>query len=551
MKNRGDAPITPVVKAPSTPPKKVDVASIWADGSPADTDPYVSAKRIDPTDLRVLPNGLLAVPLRSLAGELHSLQQIDAKGGKKNLAGCNLADSMFLIGAIAANGRVFVVEGIATGNAVARADIHAAVAVTVGVGRFATVARAIRSQYPGAQIILVPDRGQEQRAEKIACEVRGAWIVMSDDAPRNYDAYDFEVQHSTEALAQLLLNVKVPALRYCVLSGCEIAARPTKDDLIDGVVPADAVGLIWGGIGVSKSFFVLEMAARLAEGREFFGRTTRRVVVTYLVLEGHAGISRRILAWQVANKRLFPSNVHFIEQPFSLHARQDIDDLCTAMQAVGAKDGVLFIDTLARATSGADENSSQDASLTIKAMSELRDRIGGTVIAIHHSGKNLDAGPRGHSSIAAAVDFHLHVLKVKGSREWRTGKQKDGPDDIAHLFALDPVEVGTKGNGLPLTSCVIRPVFEKVLANRPAMPKGMTQIAVYEAIKKMLIVSPDFGKGHSPVDRPCVQLQKVVLVAGATLACEPKLRKTLVGRAIQAMAKNGVYVIEDDWLREK
>jgi hypothetical protein len=79
------------------------------------------------------------------------------------------------------------------------------------------------------------------------------------------------------------------------------------------------------------------------------------------------------------------------------------------------------------------------------------------VVLVHHTGKDVSKGLRGHSSLIAAVDGAVEVVRdrVNGSRKWLTGKVKEGADDVEHGFGLHVVVVGQNKRGKDVTSCVV------------------------------------------------------------------------------------------------
>ena len=121
--------------------------------------------------------------------------------------------------------------------------------------------------------------------------------------------------------------------------------------------------------------------------------------------------------------------------------------------------------------------------LLVGAAKRLQGRLGGLVLLVHHSGKDVSKGPRGHSSLLAALDAALEVQREGSARRWKVTKAKDSLDGNEHLFQLDVIELGTDEHGEPVTSCVIEPDapghevarrpppvgnrFQQVLGSRP------------------------------------------------------------------------------------
>src|SRR5690606_2774480 len=81
-----------------------------------------------------------------------------------------------------AGGVAYLAEGAATAASLYQATGRAAVA-TFGKGNIDTIARALRQQYPGLRLVLVPDRGGEPQAAEIARSLGGAvaWVELPAD----------------------------------------------------------------------------------------------------------------------------------------------------------------------------------------------------------------------------------------------------------------------------------------------------------------------------------------------------------------------------------
>nr|WP_286730273.1 MULTISPECIES: AAA family ATPase [unclassified Thiomonas] len=144
-----------------------------------------------------------------------------------------------------------------------------------------------------------------------------------------------------------------------------------------------------------------------------------------------------------------------MSQPFNLPTADDVAELAQACRAAGAGDGLLILDTLNRAALGLDENAVEDMGAIIEAAADLQRRIGGTVLAVHHSGKDLTRGMRGHSSLHAALDAAIEVRRDGDAREWRIAKSKDGADAEGIAFRLEVETLGIEDDGTPYSSCVV------------------------------------------------------------------------------------------------
>ena len=210
---------TPKPKPTEQPAPKPNpaVRNLWDKCVPVGKHTYIDSKRGTSDGLRMIPAGdpmrvagqsvsrWLVVPVRSLDGELRTLQLIPPIGfGKKlNMPDASLDDGLFVVGDIATSARCDIVEGIGQAWAVHRATGCAAI-VTFGAGRTAKVAQIIRDRYPAMQLVIVPDRGKEPQAAEVARLVDGAWVELPDDLPKNYDVNDYAAEFGDAALSGLL-----------------------------------------------------------------------------------------------------------------------------------------------------------------------------------------------------------------------------------------------------------------------------------------------------------------------------------------------------------
>ncbi len=102
--------------------------------------------------------GALALALRDVQGQLHTLQFIGADGGKLFLTGGRIAACFFPL-ADKADGPLVIAEGYATAASIADATGFATVA-GMNCGNLLAVAKALREKWPGREIILAGDNDQ-------------------------------------------------------------------------------------------------------------------------------------------------------------------------------------------------------------------------------------------------------------------------------------------------------------------------------------------------------------------------------------------------------
>jgi putative DNA primase/helicase len=246
-----------------------------------------------------------------------------------------------------------------------------------------------------------------------------------------------------------------PVTRYKMMSVGDVLRSDPIKWRVKGVIPEQGIAAIYGPSGSGKSFLVLDLAISIAKNTEWFGYRVKSCPVTYVCLEGEAGLSVRLSAFRT--KGSIPKQIEFIDQPVNLLNTKDLRDLVTVIKANQMDNGIVIIDTLNRAVPGMDENSSVDMGHAINACKLIQQAAGGLVMLVHHSGKDATKGMRGHSSLHAALDAAIEVRRSGDEREWSVAKAKDGADGKGHPFMLDIVNMGDDEDGDPITSCVIRP----------------------------------------------------------------------------------------------
>ena len=187
--------------------------------------------------------------------------------------------------------------------------------------------------------------------------------------------------------------------------------------LIRGIIEADTLGMIYGQPGAGKSFIALSMAASIASGVDWYQHRVTQGPAVYILGEGGAGVSRRLRAWQLSNPdaRLQDAPLYVSTRMVPMGEVEAVQEIAAAIEESGAgKPSSVWIDTLARAAAGLDENSSRDMGELIKACDTIRERYGCAVVLVHHAGHNQDRA-RGSSAIKAALD-----TEISATKEWRT-----------------------------------------------------------------------------------------------------------------------------------
>jgi len=257
--------------------------------------------------------------------------------------------------------------------------------------------------------------------------------------------------------------VVVALRRPRIYSLDEVEALQPPPWLIDGILPAQSLGLLYGPTGGGKTFLAIDLALSIATGYPWLGRNVEGGSVVFCSGEGISGLSRRIGAWRADRAPVDPfaagqparSRVFVAEVPWLLDS-DAVMGFVEAVRAVEVKPSLVVIDTLARAIVGGDENSAKDVGVAIAAADRIKAALGSAVLFVHHAGKDKDRGARGSSALLAAVDTAFSLDGPTDRLELRCEKQKDAEAAKPIPLALEVVDLGKDAKGAPVTSCRIR-----------------------------------------------------------------------------------------------
>lgn len=244
---------------------------------------------------------------------------------------------------------------------------------------------------------------------------------------------------------------------------------PEHAHVIDDLITVGDKSILGGESQSGKSFLAIHMAGCIATGMNFFGhKVLTPGLVIYQAGEGGRGIKKRFRAWRqhfgVSKDQRVP--IYILQSRVDIHSHEgDTGKLIAEVRGISRMYGMpvvaLFIDTLAKASGAADENSGRDMGVVMSNVDRIAEAVPGChVCLVHH----LNAGGtklRGHTSVYAGVD---QVILVKKDPETKVrsavlDKQKDDADGINIQFELMVVEVGKRVlDGRPITSCVTVPI---------------------------------------------------------------------------------------------
>lgn len=214
---------------------------------------------------------------------------------------------------------------------------------------------------------------------------------------------------------------------------------PKSPPLIDDVLMQDSISWLHGKPGHAKSFAVLDWACCVATGHKWRGHATEYGKVLYIVAEGASGMHERRQAWEVVNGVDIPTG-RLLFLPVAVKMLHDLDVAAVSMIVEELKPALVVVDTQARVTTGADENSSRDMGLYVQAVDRVRIASGACVLTVHHESRAGDS-LRGSTALEGAATTVIRATKDGSLVRLDCTKQKDGPEFDPILTRLKAVKL--------------------------------------------------------------------------------------------------------------
>lgn len=223
--------------------------------------------------------------------------------------------------------------------------------------------------------------------------------------------------------------------------------------VIDNVLPNNGVVIIYGSPGSGKTFIVLDMCLHITHKMEWFGnKIVDCGVIVYLIGEGIYGIKKRLDSWHIYHTKDKKDLIYFVPiSSFNIWEEDNIKRLSHTlkkfMKDTGQKIVMVVIDTLARAATGLDENSSRDMGKFLRNFEKIKEDFSCTILFVHHKGKDESRGMRGSSSLLGAADTCIDIRKDQTKVLISIEKQKDGENrtfDTELIKCKDSLVLATK-----------------------------------------------------------------------------------------------------------
>lgn len=324
---------------------------------------------------------------------------------------------------------------------------------------------------------------------------------------------------ATPAEAEAARQANLDAIR---LIGVTEATAGIFDDaeigVVEGLLPAQGMFVIYGESGSGKTFAALDLAYRVSLGLHWCGRRTTQGVVVYVAAESPRSVRRRLKALVDLHGHsddflLLPAVVNMFNRGEG-HLRK----LGAELDKIGKPIRMIVFDTLARVMAPGNENTTQDMSTLVSNGDHLTARYRTLVGWVHHSGKDKSLGARGSSALRAATDTEVEVGEETSTRVFDVTKLRDG-DLFKCGFDLKTVDIGAMKDGTVINTCTVK--WSGVVDSSPNDPGAnlrdqfrsvLEQLKVPSTAREILRYGKDLGiiKHGTSVDTVRVTISRAI-----------------------------------------
>ena len=347
---------------------------------------------------------------------------------------------------------VVLTEGERKANSLVSVGIEATTAMG---GANTNVAMVDWSVLAGKHVTIWPDKDKSgfDYAQRVAPILAGLGcrvdiVEPPADKPAKWDAHDCVMEggdpHALISAAKEMAREESTPIPILTLA--DIRSLPPVEWILDGWIPSDSLGFVYGDPGCGKSFLVLDWCLHIAYGWEkWHGVSLRRVgPILYLLQEGGRGISDRVDAFKQHHKLVDdPPGFEVVIHPLTFLQDECIDALVSSIRR---EYRLIVVDTVSRVLPGADENLQKEMTLFIRACDRLRQTSAPAVIGVHHAGKSGDM--RGSTVLRGAGDFVYRLEKERGVNPITITceKLKDEADGWQRTLPMERINIGKQSH---------------------------------------------------------------------------------------------------------
>lgn len=227
------------------------------------------------------------------------------------------------------------------------------------------------------------------------------------------------------------------------------------------------IGVAYGPPQSLKSFLLHDIGSRLVHGMDWHDKPLKRCRVLYLAGEGYPMFSHRRLAWfKHHNIPIYDTSGAVIDDAFEvvngsfdMTDPEMVDDFIANHMPFCDDLELIVFDTLSTFTAGKDECESATMTLVIQHAKLIARKLNCAIMFVHHPGKDLSRGSRGHSALLGNIDTEWKIERVDNALECMltVTKQKDAINGKRFQFKACNVVFDQDAAGEDVSSLVLDP----------------------------------------------------------------------------------------------
>ena len=241
----------------------------------------------------------------------------------------------------------------------------------------------------------------------------------------------------------------------------DMKERKLPQWLIRDLIFQRQIGVVYAPPGSFKSFVTLDLCSRLVHGLEWKNRALKPHKVIYVAGEGFSMFYHRRLAW-FKHHGLPPCDdgLGVVDRPVNLTDADSVNQFLADMRGHSDGVGLIVFDTLSTCTAGQNESDSGVMTSAIENAKIIGRELDTAVLFVHHPGKDLGRGARGHSSLLGNIDTEWLITRNDKNMACtlRVTKQKDAEDGQLFHFTAYKIPLGIlDDDGEELSSLAVIP----------------------------------------------------------------------------------------------
>ena len=257
----------------------------------------------------------------------------------------------------------------------------------------------------------------------------------------------------------------------------DIEQAPRKLWQVEGFHGEGELVCSFGAPSAGKSALLIDKAAHIADGREWFGRRVTRCAVLHVAAERLAVVKRRYAAWRLHHRvddlplAVLGGSINLCS---SFDDAKQIIDACHRLEDLKAFSvGFIGIETVNRVLAGGSENDPRDMGALVDKVAFIQQETGATLELVHHVPQDGVQRLRGHGALLGACDT---TLCVSGSglsvRTCTLDKSNDAIEGAKVSFEFHTIELSRdEETGLVTTAPVILPAETTAVPSGPRGPQ--------------------------------------------------------------------------------